>query len=88
MSFNEVKNLRKSGDIEGALEMALANYNQNTNDIWNKRALAWVYYDFAKKYAQENNVELFLEIIQKIKELELPSEEKMIFDNLIWAYNT
>lgn len=88
MSFNEVKNLRKSGDIERALEMALENYTQNSNDIWNKRALAWVYYDFTKKYAQENNVELFLETIHKIKELELPSEEKMIFDNLIWAYNT
>lgn len=88
MSFNEVKNLRKSGNIEGALELALANYNQNANDIWNKRSLAWVYYDLTKKYAQENNVDLFLEIIQKIKELELPLEEKMIFDNLIWAYNT
>lgn len=88
MSFNDVKNLRKEGKIQEALALALQNIEQDANNIWNKRALGWVYYDFSKKYAQENNVDLFLETIQKIKDLQLPKEEKMIFDNLIWSYNT
>lgn len=88
MSFDEIKKLRKEGKLEEALQIALAAYQQNSEDIWNKRSLAWIYYDFAKSYAQKNKVDNFLEIIQKIKELELPKDEKMIFDNLIFAYLT
>lgn len=86
--MNKVKELRKEGKLEDALVLALQNFEQDANNIWNKRALGWVYYDFSKKYAQENNADLFLETIQKIKDLQLPPEEKMIFDNLIWSYNT
>lgn len=79
MSFDEIKKLRKEGKLEESLQIALAAYQQNSEDIWNKRSLAWIYYDFAKSYAQKNKVDDFLEIIQKIKELELPKDEKNDF---------
>ena len=86
MSAKEVTQLRKEGKLEEAFMLALEDYNKDPYNIWNKRALSWVYYDFCKKYAAENDINKFLENIQKIKDLQLPSEDKMIFDSLIWEY--
>ena len=86
MSSKEVTQLRKEGKLDEAFMLALENYNKEPDNIWNKRALSWVYYDFCKKTAAENNINEFLKNIQKIKDLQLPSEDKMIFDTLIWEY--
>ena len=86
MSSKDVTLLRKEGKLDEAFMLALENYNKEPDNIWNKRALSWVYYDFCKKTATENNVNEFLKNIQKIKDLQLPSEDKMIFDTLIWEY--
>jgi len=86
MSSKEVTQLRKEGKLDEAFMLALENYNKEPDNIWNKRALSWVYYDFCKKATAENNANNFLENIQKIKDLQLPSEDKMIFDSLIWEY--
>ena len=45
-----------------------------------------MYYEFAKKAAAESNINNFLENVQKIKDLQMPPEEKMVFDTLIWEY--
>lgn len=87
MSFNKINELRKVGDLDKALILAEENYNQNSEYIWNKRALAWVYYDYCKKYSEENDTDLFLDYINKIKELKLSSDEKILFDSLIWVYS-
>ena len=42
MSFKEVGQLRKTGKLQEALNMALDDYNQNA-DIWNARSLYWVH---------------------------------------------
>lgn len=86
MSFDEVKSLRKEGQLEKALKIALDDWQEDKNNIWNKRALSWVYYDFSKQCANQNRLNDFLKNIEKIKSLNLPKEEKMIFDNLIWLY--
>ena len=86
MSSKEVTQLRKEGKLDEAFMLALEDYNKEPDNIWNKRALSWVYYDFCKKTAAENNINEFLKNIQKIKDLQLPSEDKMIFDTLIWEY--
>ena len=86
MSSKDVTLLRKEGKLDEAFMLALENYNKEPDNIWNKRALSWIYYDFCKKTAAENNVNEFLKNIQKIKDLQLPSEDKMIFDTLIWEY--
>ena len=86
MSSKEVTQLRKEGKLDEAFMLAQEDYNKEPDNIWNKRALSWVYYDFCKKATAENNANNFLENIQKIKDLQLPSEDKMIFDSLIWEY--
>lgn len=80
MPFKEVKELRKTGKLDEALAMAQQDLEQNPDDIWNKRSIAWVYYEFLKKYASPEDFEQFKEFLENIKGLELPEDEKMVFD--------
>ena len=65
MSFKEINQLRKEGKLEEALTYAQEDYNKEPDNIWNKRSLSWVYYEFAKKAAAEGNINSFLENVQK-----------------------
>jgi len=84
MSFKEIKELRQAGKLEEALQMANQALEVEPDNIWNKRAAAWVYYDYLKKNAQPELFETFKENLIKIKDLQLPEEEKMVFDNCAW----
>jgi hypothetical protein len=84
MSFKEIKELRKAGKLNEALVMANQFLEAEPNNIWNKRAAAWVYYDYLKKNAQPVSFEEFKDNLIKIKDLQLPEDEKMIFDNCAW----
>jgi len=81
MSFKEVKELRKSGKLEEALAMANQDLEKEPANIWNKRSIAWVYHDYLKEYASKENIENFIEYLNKIRLLELPADENMIFDS-------
>jgi len=85
MSFNEVRTLRKEGNLKEALELAKSDLEKNTHDVWNKRSISWVYYDLLKVAQQKNNLNDFLAILDDIKKLELPSTETMIFDSCAWS---
>lgn len=84
MSSKEITELRKKGKLNEALQMANQILEIEPENIWNKRAAAWVYYEYLKKYAQADSFELFKANLIKIKELELPESEKTIFDNCAW----
>jgi hypothetical protein len=49
VSSSDIFALRKQGRSAEALEMARAEYPENTADIWLLRAYAWALYDHAKK---------------------------------------
>jgi hypothetical protein len=84
MSFKEIKELRQAGKLDEALQMANQALEAEPDNIWNKRAAAWVYYDYLKKNAQPNSFEAFKDNLIKIKDLQLPEDEKMVFDNCAW----
>lgn len=84
MSFKEVKELRNNGELEKALETAQNDLARNENDIWSKRSLAWVYYDYLKKNAEEVNYKEFSNFLERLAALDLPEDEKMIFDQASW----
>ena len=81
MSFKEVIELRKSGKLEVAIAMANQDLEKEPANIWNKRSIAWVYHDYLKEYASKENIENFIEYLNKIRLLELPADENMIFDS-------
>jgi len=84
MSFKEIKELRQAGKLDEALEMANQALEAEPDNIWNKRAAAWVYYDYLKKHSQPESFDGFKENLIKIKDLQLPDDEKMVFDNCAW----
>jgi len=84
MSFKEINELRQAGKLDEALQMAIQALETEPENIWNKRAAAWVYYDYLKKYNQPESFEAFKENLIKIKDLQLPEDEKMVFDNCAW----
>ncbi len=84
MSFKEIKELRQAGKLDEALQMAIQALETEPENIWNKRAAAWVYYDYLKKNAQPESFEAFKENLIKIKDLQLPEDEKMVFDKCAW----
>ncbi|QKG79308.1 DUF7017 domain-containing protein [Tenuifilum thalassicum] len=84
MSFREIKELRQAGKLDEALQMANQALEAEPENIWNKRAAAWVYYDYLKKNAQPDSYEVFKDNLIKLKNLQLPEDEKMVFDNCAW----
>ena len=80
MPAAEIKALRKAGKLEEALTIAQEDLNANPENIWGKRNISWVYYEYLKKYVHEENFDGFFENLIKIKDLNLPEAEVMIFD--------
>lgn len=84
MPFKQVNELRKKEKLDEALEMANQDMESHPENIWNKRAASWVYYEYLKKYSYYESFDAFKATLLKLKELHLPEEEKMVFDNSAW----
>lgn len=84
MSFKEIKELRKSGDLEGALKLASAALEADSENIWNKRNAGWVYYEYLKKYSSAEHYDNFKKHLLNIKALNLPEGESMMFNQCAW----
>lgn len=84
MDAKEVTKLRKEGKLDEALIMVEQLLADAPTDIWNQRAAAWVYYGYLKQNANPQAYVSFKENLCKIKALQLPENESMIFDNCAW----
>jgi len=83
-TFSDINNLRTTGHLEEAKIMALDALEKDSDNIWNKRAASWVYYEFLKKYSKPLDYEGFKNNLISLKELNLPDDENMVFDNSAW----
>ena len=84
MPAKEIKELRQSGQLEEALAMAQNELDAAPDNIWGKRNISWVYYEYIKKHAHDFNYESFIENVTKLKDLNLPENEVMVFDTAAW----
>ena len=82
----QIKELRQEGKLQEALDLALINLGNEPENIWNKRAIGWVYYDFLKAHSEKGDFEAFITVIDNILNLEL-NDEQMLINNLIWPIN-
>jgi hypothetical protein len=80
MGIKEVTALRKQGKLKEAYNLAIADLEQDSSNIFNKRSLAWVYFEYLKFNAVAEKYDNFISILDKIVELELPETENMFFD--------
>jgi hypothetical protein len=84
MPAKEIKELRQSGKIEEALNMAKAELAAEPDNVWAKRNISWVYYDYLKQNIEAEKFNLFMNWLNELKKLQLPAEEKMLFEQLSW----
>ena len=78
MAFKDIMNLRKSGKEEEAYNMAIAEYNQDQNDMWVKRALSWCIYDGLKSSASYEQFEFFFSKLNELKDLDVPASDEIL----------
>ncbi|CEN44437.1 DUF7017 domain-containing protein [Capnocytophaga canis] len=81
-----VTELRKAGKLKEAWELANSQLEKNPNDIWVKRDLAWVYYEYLKQYASVQTFTQFNKIINKLLVLQLPEEENILYETVGWQF--
>lgn len=84
MAATEVLQLRKSGKLDEAMTLIRDLLVNEPGNIWNKRAAAWVHYDYLKLNANSDSRDKFLEHLNAIKALELQESEEMIFNQLAY----
>lgn len=84
MSAKEIKELRQEGKLQEALELARIELQDEPDNIWAKRNISWVYYDYLKLSTTPDKAEDFLHYLNLLNELNLGAEEKMLFENICW----
>lgn len=97
MSFQEVKNLRKSGKLREAYQLAMKNLKDcaeagdSEKTLWAKRAMSWVLYDYLKGYTgvlsdrfDSSIYSKALKVIDNVKKLQLAADEQMFFEQFCW----
>lgn len=80
MPAKEIKELRQSGKLMEAYEMASNELAIAPDDIWAKRNISWVLYSQLDGF--NNDLTNFLEKLSELKALGLPGTEEMLFDNI------
>jgi hypothetical protein len=84
MLSKEITELRKAGHLDQALQKANEALTAEPDNIWNKRAASWVYYEYLKKCTDPKFYEDFRLNLVRLQKLELPEDDKMVFDNTAW----
>lgn len=88
MSGKEIKELRIQGRLEDALEMAVSEFQNASDNIWCKRNLAWVYAEMIKQKAECGNVDEVAEIWKNLVDLGILKDEAMLSNALCWYLRT
>jgi hypothetical protein len=84
MPTKEITELRKAGKLEEAYTMAKTELEAEPDNIWSKRNISWVLYEYIKAAASENAYDDFIQHLQDLHSLAMPKEETMLFDNVVW----
>ena len=84
MPAKEIKELRQAGKLEEALNMAKSELDSEPDNIWAKRNIGWVFYEYLKISGETEKIDDFLSWLNQIKNLNLPEDEKMLIDNIAW----
>ena len=83
--FSDIIAFRKQGDLEKAYAMATTALAENPDNVWVKRAMAWVLYDYINYNALLKNRDLFVQYLSELKDLNLPETEDVVYNAILWA---
>lgn len=82
MPAKEIKELRKSGKLEEALALAKTELAAEPENIWTKRNISWVFWEYMKQNNTGEQYDIFTSWLDEIKKLELPPEEIMLYEQI------
>lgn len=83
-SVQELNPTSSDVDLMKIQGMTFQRFDNKFSALWAKRALAWVYYEYLKINCKPEKYSSFKDYLNKIKELQLPQDEKMVFDSCVW----
>jgi len=86
MIAKEITNYRKQGDLQKAKLLADKSVIEFKDNIWVKRAYAWVYYELSKQ--EGNTQKVFVDCLDKIIKLKLNKEESILWKNCLVAISS
>ena len=79
-----VTELRKEGKLQEAYDLAIAELERTPDNIWAKRNLCWVYFDYLKKLVSIDKYSDFISYLEKITSMNMPADEKILYDQIAW----
>jgi hypothetical protein len=85
MPAKEIKELRQTGRIDEAYDLAKAELAADESNIWGKRNLSWVLY--AQLDLLSGDLPNFLLKLEEVKSLNLPATEEMFWDTVSIAFS-
>ena len=68
MPAKEIKELRQSGKLEEALIMAKAELEAQPDNIWAKRNISWVFYEYLKLNLASEDLDAFISNLLEIRD--------------------
>jgi hypothetical protein len=84
MNHKVILELRKSGNLEAALELAQSDWMRDPENIWYRRNLGWVYLDILKSYNNHEHFEVFVKYLELLVLLSMPPEERIFHESICW----
>lgn len=82
----EIRALRKGGQLEDAFDLAQQSLEEAADNIWLKREIGWVYYAKAKSLAEKGDIEASMNILEMVAELGFNTlEEPILAKQLPWV---
>jgi hypothetical protein len=83
--FKEISALRKAGQLQEALAEAQDWLTNESENIWTKRAISWVYYEYLKSHVANGDFDQVCNQLENIDALQLPEDEEMIFEKVAYS---
>jgi hypothetical protein len=84
MSAQEVTKLRKNGELKKAYGLAKRLLKEEPDNIWNRRAMAWVQHDLLNNAVEREQNDNVIKILDNINKLDLPEDEDIFHEQLAW----
>lgn len=81
MNSSDVTRLRKNGQLDEAHQLALQLMAEHPDDIWNRRAYAWVLYALMKRDLEAGLTDAAKAHFSDFEALQMPADETMLHDN-------
>lgn len=84
--LQSVTELRKAGKLVEAYDLAKLQLEKDFSDVWSKRAMAWVLYEYIKQSIENKNNKEFVQYVTELSNLYLQADDTMIADKMQWQY--